>query len=94
MKFLEKHETELIGNWVNDGKRLVEDEVCIRINWLLLNSLKEITKDESGWDTLYMDPNDKRYWELTYQQSQMHGGGPPSLTNLSIDDVYKKYRIG
>jgi Immunity protein 27 len=44
-------------------------------------------------DVLYVDPSDSRYWELIYPDSQLHGGGPPTLRNLSEAAARKKYGI-
>ena len=45
----------------------------------------------AGWETLYRDPRDGRLWELTYPQSEMHGGGPRRLHVLSRDEAAAKY---
>ncbi|MEM7379742.1 MAG: Imm27 family immunity protein [Bacteroidota bacterium] len=37
------------------------------------------------------DPYDNRYWELSYPQGNLHGGGPPSLINLDKDYIVKEY---
>lgn len=59
------------------------DESCQRIYWLIQHHLVKIGSDESGLNILYQDPTDKRYWELSYPQGHLHGGGPPTLTNIS-----------
>jgi len=33
--------------------------------------LVEIGRDASGWKALYPDPNDGRYWELSFRQGQV-----------------------
>ena len=43
---------------------------------------------------LYRDPNDNRLWELIYPQSEMHGGGPPELRNLTFNEARQKYDVG
>jgi hypothetical protein len=46
---------------------------------------------ESGArETLYRAPDDGRYWEWTYPQSEMHGGGPPQLKYLTYQEASKK----
>lgn len=90
---IDKNEVEIIGKWIFDGKQMLADEQAKRIDWLRANYLKKITADESGWNILYQDPEDKRYWELTYPQSEMHGGGPPSLTLLSETQAREKYIV-
>jgi hypothetical protein len=73
------------------GNFMQGNEVTIRILWLIENDLKKITSDSSGWETLYVDLADNRLWELTYSQSQMHAGGPPSLINITRAEAKRKY---
>jgi hypothetical protein len=54
-----------------------------RILQLIRDELVKIATDISGWRVLYRDPKDSRLWELSYPQSEMHGGGPPKLTCIS-----------
>ena len=81
---IENQEIALRGSWKFDGKKVLKDSVCERIEYLISNYLKKVASDSSGWNTLYQDPQDNRYWELIYPNSELHGGGPPSLINLSI----------
>jgi hypothetical protein len=90
---IEKHETKLVGSWIFNGKNIEKNDVCKRIEWLASNYLNKVSADASGWDILYQDMNDGRYWELIYPTSEMHGGGPPSLINLSVEDARKKYHF-
>ena len=92
MKTLQPYETDLLGDWIVSGTQVEGDEVCKRIKWVVAEKIQEVTTDASGWDVLYRDPADGRYWELTYPKSHMHGGGPPRLTNLSLDQVKAKYK--
>ncbi|HWW39596.1 Imm27 family immunity protein [Pedobacter sp.] len=86
-----KNEKELIGHWeFRDGK-MNDDENAKRVEWLIKNHLKKVGSDESGWDILYIDPEDNRLWELIYFHGEMHGGGPPSLVNISEEEADKKY---
>lgn len=91
MKPLQPDETDLMGNWIADGAKVRGDETSERIQWLISTQLKKITNDKSGWDTLYSDPQDGRFWELWYPQSEMHGGGPPRLTMLPKERAVAKY---
>lgn len=84
-------EVEIFGRWEFANGRAVKDTACQRIEWLTAQYLERVGTDESGWDVLYRDPADGRYWELTYPQSQMQGGGPPRLTALEIAAALKKY---
>ena len=91
MKLIASSETEIIGKWLISQDRAVADETCQRIADLTKNYLVELGRDSSGWDTLYRDPNDGRFWELIYPQGELHGGGPPQLRCLSVDDAKRKY---
>ena len=93
MKTLQPHETNLLGNWIVRGKQVEGDETCKRIKWLVAEKLQEVTTDASGWDVLYQNLADGKYWELKYPQSHMHGGGPPALKNISIEEARKRYKI-
>jgi hypothetical protein len=90
---IEKNETEIVGRWIFTGRKVIADEQCERIQWLTTNYLKKLGLDKTGWDVLFQDPNDSRCWELIYPNSEMHGGGPPSLILLSESDVKEKYNI-
>ena len=89
---LSPEETRLAGQWKLIGGRMVADAVCDRIRQLVSTELEEISSDNSAWVVLYRDPSDGRYWELSYPQSEMHGGGPPVLA--AIPDEEAKLRYG
>ncbi|HJS44770.1 MAG TPA: Imm27 family immunity protein [Rhizomicrobium sp.] len=91
---IQPDESDLIGSWVFDGNRVTRDAVEQRIEKLIGSYLEEISiSPESGaWEVLYRDPNDGRFWELTYPQSEMHGGGPKRLTNISDEMAASKYQ--
>ena len=86
---LEQTETDLLGKWESVGNRVIADKTCERIKALTSQWLQKIAG--GGWETLYRDPEDGRYWELTYPESHMHGGGPPRLTYLSKEQARAKY---
>ena len=84
-------ETELIGNWKTIDGKAASDEVEDRVRQLTENYLEYIGKDRSGWETLYRDPADGRFWERIHLQSEMHGGGPESLRMILAEDARRKY---
>ena len=86
-------EAEIRGAWAIRGGQAEADEACLRIEQLLQHLLREAGRDPSGWDVLYVDPTDGRYWELIYPQSHLHGGGPPALRSLSESEARKRYAI-
>lgn len=84
-------ETAIRGSWAQSGKDVLADDACRRIDELVQTYLEKIGHDASGWDALYRDPADGRYWELVYPESDLHGGGPPTLLNTSPDHARSKY---
>ncbi|MBI2285190.1 MAG: hypothetical protein HYU71_15875 [Bacteroidetes bacterium] len=92
MKLLSS-ETNLVGRWEFKDGKMLKDEVAKRIEFLIDKDLKKIKSDTSGWDILYLDENDGRYWELTYPESEMQGGGPQILTVMSENEAKAKYGL-
>ena len=91
MKMIASHEIEITGRLLLSQGRVVGDNACDRIADLTKNYLIELGRDSSGWDALYRDPSDGRFWEMIYPQSEMQGGGPPQLRFLSTDEARRKY---
>lgn len=84
-------ETCLTGKWLLKDGRVVADEVCARIEELTQRHLLELGRDASGWDALFVDPDDGRLWELIYPESGLHGGGAPELRLLATVQAKQKY---
>lgn len=91
MTEIQPHEQELIGRWIFREGRILADAVAERINVLIAGPLAKVASSEDGWTSLYLDRRDARLWELTYPESEMHGGGPPSLTHISVADAQQRY---
>jgi len=70
---------------------MVQDSICERIQWLTESVLREISVDGDNWIALYQDPQDDRYWELSYPLGHMQGGGPPALRIISEKEAREKY---
>ena len=89
------HEAELTGHWIVEGGEVRRDPTCERIEQLVASHLKQIavSKEWGAWETLFQDPDDGRYWERTYPQGELHGGGPPQLRCLSPDEVKRKFGV-
>ncbi len=85
-------ETMLEGKWLSLGNSLVPDNTSLRIEFLTSHALVKLANDSSGWLVLYRDPQDSRYWELSYPDSGEHGGGAPLLRCLDVDEVNRRYR--
>ena len=86
---LRPDETTLVGQWQTTAQGMVADEVSRRIQFLVAGALVKVAS--SGWETLFRDPSDQRFWELTYPQSELHGGGPPRLSNVTSTYASQKY---
>ncbi len=84
-------ETELIGKWVVIDNSITADDVSKRIEVLIKDSLTKVAVSDDGWEILYIDPNDGRYWELTYPSSESQGGGAPKLSVIPAEQVKAKY---
>ena len=91
---LKPNETRLDGALEMRNGRLESNSVANRIKELTSTCLERIAVDSSGWDVLYRDPGDGRYWELLYLHSEMHGGGPPTLVCIEPDAARAKYALG
>jgi hypothetical protein len=91
----QSHEIAIIGKWISKQGVVKADEACNRIEQLKSNYLRKIadSKEHGGWMVLYQDPQDMRYWELSYPQSELHGGGPPALTIISEKEARMKYKF-
>lgn len=90
---IEPSENEITGKWIMIGGVLSEDENCSRIHKLINNCLNKIAESSDGWEVLYIQNDMKRYWELSYPEAHLEGGGPPKLVNISYDDANIKYEI-
>lgn len=89
---LKQSEAMLKGKWLLAGSSVVADNTSLRIEYLTSNVLSLVTIDDSGWVSLYRDPQDLRYWELSYPESDEHGGGAPILR--CVNDVEIRARWG
>jgi len=87
---LRPDESELFG-LTADGERDIATQT--RIESLTRDQLVQLADTDGGWSVLYRDPQDERLWELTYPQSEMHGGGPARLAVVSRDEVASRYKI-
>ncbi len=73
--------------------KIVENSNCALIKEKLTNALIQVAISTDGWTTLYKEKNSDVYWELTYPQSEMHGGGPAQLESFNYDKIKNKYNL-
>ena len=88
---LNPSETLLKGSWVLHGGSYEADPVALRIEGLLKTQLDSLGVSQDGWDTLTRDPRDGRLWEVIFEQSHLHGGGPPTLRLIDGKAAERKY---
>jgi hypothetical protein len=92
-KQLSVSDSPLRGRWVATTAGIKGDPVCERIGALVRTYLVAVGTSPDGWSDLLVDPDDGRYWELTYPESDLHGGGPPMLTALASDEAIDRYGV-
>ena len=95
MMVLQPQETVLTGSWIMENDRVRSDVISERIKWLVANHMHKIaiSPESGGWETLYQDPDDGRYWELSYPNSEWHGGGPAQLQQITVEEAKQKYKL-
>ena len=94
MMRLRPDETKLVGRWEFAHGRMTANADAERIQAVLASgSLEKLASADGGWTTLYRDPGDGRLWELSYPDGQLHGGGPPTLTCITVEDAKRRYPI-
>ena len=69
---------EIIGKWILKNNQVVGDSNCELIDSMIKNELEKVGTSEDGWNILYKS-RDGKTWELSYPESDLHGGGPPKL---------------
>lgn len=82
---------EIVGQGIFQAGKIVPDASCKIIEHLISSHFVKVGDRENGWTTLYKEPVEQSYWELTYPDSELHGGGPPKLTKHSVEEVLEKY---
>lgn len=83
---------ELVGKWIVDPSGRVVGDAVEQLIWEAVRShLTRLGDREHGWTILYRDPLDNSYWELTFSQGEMQGGGPAKLTRLPPEQIPKLY---
>jgi len=92
-KKITSDEKIISGKWLESENGVINDENGKRIEYLTDHYLEKIDTDSSGWNILYKDPADGRLWIKTYPNSEMHGGGPPQLKQISLTEAKKQFQV-
>jgi hypothetical protein len=79
------------NNMVTRNK--LAEPTSVKIEQLIENHLVQIAHRNGGWTTLYQDPIDLSYWELSYPRGQKDSSGPLLLTQVSPEIVKAKYHF-
>jgi hypothetical protein len=83
---------KLVGKWIADPSGRVEVDETERQIWDAVQyRLKRLGHRESGWTTLYYDPAEDSFWELTFPVSGTHGAGPAQLMRITAERVRQLY---
>ncbi len=90
---IQSSEIEINGAWIEQNGKMVADPNSVRIADLIANKLLKLAVADGGFSTLYVNQSDSRLWELSYPQSDGHGGGPPRLSQISSEDASLKYKF-
>ncbi len=83
-----KCDYELREEWIfTDGKMSAGGDGPTIRDWLA-TKLERVKVDLrcGAWLTLYRHLETGHFWELSYPQSEMHGGGPMLLSRLEISN--------
>ncbi|MDB5407069.1 MAG: hypothetical protein JWL84_1981 [Rhodospirillales bacterium] len=73
---------ELRDVWVESGAEVAAEGDSATINDWLATKLEKIQTDTSGWLILYRNRESGEFWEMSYPDGHMHGGGPRLLLCL------------
>jgi hypothetical protein len=75
---------DLADHWIMRGSRMSNEGDAAKIDGLLSKELVEVAATDDGWRKLYRHRATGNFWELSYPQSEMHGGGPRRLRELAL----------
>jgi hypothetical protein len=81
----------IVGEWLEKDGQVVANQECRIIQHLIADHFVRAGSREGGWTALFRDPTDGSLWELTYPHSERHGGGPPTLTQLTDQEARELY---
>jgi hypothetical protein len=90
---IEPHETMICGEWQVVEGRMAAGPSVLRIRALIDTELEKIGTASGGWETLYRDSRDGRFWELFYPDGEIQGGGPESLRSIDTAEAAHKYGV-
>jgi len=75
---------DLADRWVMRGPAVSNEGDADEIDALLSTELIEVAKADDGWRILYRHRATSALWELSYPNSERHGGGPRRFRELPL----------
>ena len=87
-------ERVLVGGWIEGEGGRALDEVDRRIFWLVTRRLVPRGIAHGAWEQLYQDLRDGRYWELSFPEGSLFGGGPRRLERIAAAVARERYGVG
>lgn len=93
MSEIHADEVEIRGLWFADGGRMTSDDACKRVQRLTAEYLQEVARAKRGWEKLYRDPVDGRYWEISYPFGGGQAAGPATLRCVELAAVQERYGL-
>lgn len=63
---------------LEDGKVAARGDAAA-IDEMLATKLEKLRTEEGGWIVIFRHRDTNQLWELSYPQSELHGGGPRRL---------------
>lgn len=68
--------------WYSESGKMAARGDAAVIDDLLATKLEEIKVDPVNWIVIFRHRDTNQLWELSYPQSELHGGGPRRLRLL------------
>jgi hypothetical protein len=65
--------------WYAEDGKVIAREDAAAIDEMLATKLEEVRTEEGGWVVIFRHRDTNQLWELSYPQSELHGGGPRRL---------------
>ncbi|HEY1744700.1 MAG TPA: Imm27 family immunity protein [Granulicella sp.] len=93
METIKPEETQILGGLEIENGRVKNDIQSDRVWSLVTTKLQKIATAGNGWEQLYQDPGDGRYWELFFPHGELQGGGPPALRVIPPEAAWQKYDL-
>ena len=78
---------DLADRWIMRGSGMSNEGDAGEIDALLSADLAEVANTDDGWRIVYRHRATGVLWELSYPHSEMQGGGPRRLRELSLSDA-------